>query len=471
MVATRFERMVRYVRRLRSTTDRDNVGLDLAPDLPEADLRRLGRLVGETIEGRGGEVAARRRARAIGAAFSTLDVTGRRRFFDLLAEHHDDDDEAVDRAMEGVYRATDDQARRRAEAELRRALQPRRERLFRRFAGLDGGLPFLVVLREDLLTHRAADPRLADVDRDLKEVLTRWFDVALLSLVQLTWDSSARLLERLIDYEAVHAIESWDDLKGRLGPGRRCYALLHPAMADDPLIFVEVALTRGIVTELGPVLDHSAERVDATSADTAIFYSISNCHRGLAGVSLGDFLIKSVAEQLTHELPNVRQFATLSPLPGFRRWLEAAIRDGELDLAPGERRRLSADDPELAEHHLAELVAGPVPDSADPRLAAAEPALMRLAADYLVNRRAGARALDPVAHFHLTNGASIERLNWWANPSPAGWERGLGMMVNYRYRLNHIERNYDRYVEGGEITVTDGVRKLLTPVAAASDDR
>ena len=465
MVTPRLERIVRYVRRWRPAGEAPE-RLTVSSDLPDADLRRLRRLIDESIDRRGGEVAARRKARLIGTTFSTLNTVGRRRFFEVLATQYDGDDSVVDRAIDTVLRATDPDQRRRAEAELREALVPRRERLLRRFVGIDGGLPFLVTLREDLLSHLSADPSLAAVDDDLKQILTGWFDVALLRLDRLTWDSPAALLERLIEYEAVHAIESWDDLKGRLGPGRRCYAFLHPGMPHDPLIFVEVALTKGMATSLPDLLDHQAERTDATEADTAIFYSISNCQQGLTGVSLGDFLIKSVAEKLSTDLPNVQNFATLSPLPGFRRWVTQAIANHEIALTPDEARRLSPNDPAGAEAAFSNLVKGPVPESDQALLTQAEPILMRLAADYLVNNRRGNRALDPVANFHLSNGASIDRLNWLANPSAAGWERGLGMMVNYHYELRSIERNHDRYLDGGEITASDRVRRLLEPIEA-----
>ncbi|MDH3680414.1 MAG: malonyl-CoA decarboxylase [Acidimicrobiia bacterium] len=456
--------MVRYVRRWRMATDSDDA-LTVEADLPDADARRLQRLIDECVEDRGGEMAARTKARTIGATFSKLDTVGRRRFFEILAEFYGGDDEEVDTAIDAVIRARKPEDRRAAESDLRSALEPRRERLLRRFAGLDGGLPFLVTLREDLRTHLASHPKLAAVDADLKRILESWFDVALLRLERLTWDSSAALLERLIDYEAVHAIESWDDLKGRLGPDRRCYAFLHPSMPDDPLIFVEIALTEGIAATLGSVLDHRSENgVAPESADTAIFYSISNCHDGLAGVRLGDFLIKSVAERLSDELPNLRQFATLSPLPGFRRWLQQAIVVGDVVLTDAEAARLKPDEPERADSTFAALVNGAMPAPDDPLLERARPILLRLAADYLLNRRRRTWALDPVAHFHLSNGAIIERLNWWANPSAAGWERGLGMMVNYCYRLKHIERNHDGYMGSGEITSTDAVRKLLAPV-------
>jgi len=261
-------------------------------------------------------------------------------------------------------------------------------------------------------------------------MLEQWFDVGLLELERLTWNTPAALLEKLIDYEAVHAIESWADLRGRLGPGRRCYAFLHPGMPGDPLIFVEVALERGVPSSVRDLLDHEAERFVATEADTAVFYSISNCHRGLAGVSLGDFLIKRVAEQLSSELPNLKHFVTLSPLPGFRKW---AVEQ--------------PDGPPIPEHPTEE---------------ADRDAFLALAARYLSKEQRKGRALDPVAHFHLSNGARIERLHWWANPVDAGWERSVGMMVNYYYELRSIESNRDRYVQGGVIAASDTIKRLAT---------
>ncbi len=468
----------------------ENDALPVAQDLPDADLRRLRRLIDDCVETRGGEVAARTTARTIGATFIQLDVIGRRRFFEVLAVDYGIDDVQVDRAIDAVIRANGPAARRSAEADLRRALQPKRERLLRRLAGVESGLPFLVTLREDLRSHLGQHPELAEVDADLKQILDGWFDAALLRLDRITWDSSATLLERLIEYEAVHAIESWDDLKGRLGPARRCYAFMHPSMPDDPLIFVEVALTDGIAADLATVLDHSsaADSNAPDEADSAIFYSISNCHDGLAGVRLGDFLIKSVVERLSDELPTVRNFATLSPLPGLRRWLQRGLEREEIVLTEREREQLSPDHGEHATAALAGLIDGSLPAADDELLERSRPILLRLAADYLVNQRRplgpsgrdradqrsaderrspdeqqGERALDPVAHFHLSNGAAIERLNWRANLTVAGWERSLGIMVNYRYQLRAIERNYDRYVNRGEATASDAVRKLLAP--------
>jgi malonyl-CoA decarboxylase len=452
--------------------------LQVDPDLGASDLRRLSTEIEGVIEARGGLAAARRRARTIGLTYATLSPLGQQRFFEHLATAHDRDRAAVDRAIDAVLAAGDGADRRRSESELRRVLRPGHETLLRRLAGQDGGLAFLVELRADLLDHRRRSPELASLDTELHQILENWFDVGLLELVRLTWDTSASLLEKLIVYEAVHAIESWDDLKRRLGPGRRCYAFVHPAMPDDPLIFVEVALTEGTPARLDPLLepgvadDQSGDGPGSAPlpedrADTAVFYSISNCHRGLAGVSLGDFLIKSVAEELSAELTGLRTHVTLSPLPGFRAWLADQAEAGdEREAGPVPLSEVDpdpdADEDELWSR-LGALVDGPPRARDDVELERLRPAILHLAARYVTGLRPDGRAIDPVANFHLSNGARVERLNWMANPTSTGWERGLGLMVNYRYDLRTIEDNHQRYVGDHRVTVGDEVRSLLEP--------
>lgn len=470
MVAQRLERMVQRVRlwRTGSATDPLTAPLRVSAELNEPDLATLRVAIDDCLDAKGGEIAARRRATAIGATFLKLDEGGRRNFFRLLADEYDHDDAEVDAAIAAVVESEDLEVRRSAEHHLAETLRPKRERLLRRFVGLDGGLPFLVDLREELLVHRRSDAAMAAVDADLRSLLEAWFDVALLQLTRLTWtESPAALLQKLIHYEAVHAIESWDDLQGRLGAGRRCYAFTHSMMPGEPLIFVEVALTSGIADSLEPLLDHQADRPDSASADTAIFYSISNCHRGLAGVSLGDFLIKKVVQEISNELPNITQFSTLSPIPGFRTWLVDSLASLG-DWAANEDQLLTAEDAALLSSEKVELANKVLHDlvSSDQlparvTLNPLEGLLTRLAAVYLVKIQRGDRAKDAVAHFHLSNGARVEQLNWWANPSKTGWERGLSLMVNYRYVLSDIEANHDRYVAEGHVRVADGIRRLL----------
>lgn len=480
----RLTRVLREVRRWRGQGADDPIAVD--PDLEPSDLRRLSAEIEAAIGNRGGLAAARRRARTIGLTYATLSPLGRERFFDHLATAHDRDRSTVDRAIEAVAEAPDPDARHAAEDELRAVLRPGREGLLRRLGSQPGGLDFLVKLRADLLPHRRRTAQLSSLDAEFRHLLETWFDVGLLELVRLTWDTPACLLERLIEYEAVHAIESWDDLKRRLGPGRRCYAFLHPGMPDDPLIFVEVALTEGIPDQLGPLIEpiEGGDGRDAGPtnaawptegrADTAVFYSISNCHRGLAGVSLGDFLIKSVAEELSAELTGLKTFVTLSPLPGFRSWLIETIAAGDdREAGPIDLASLVAQAPgsgaggPISEaaiwRRLGELVEAGPRAPGDDEMEELRPVVSHLAARYITATRPDGRAVDPVAHFHLSNGARIERLNWMANPSPTGWDRGLGMMVNYRYNLRTIEDNHERYVGSGELTVGDEVQAVLEP--------
>lgn len=480
----RLTRVLREVRRWRSHGVDDPIEVD--PDLSAADLRRLSAEIDSVIDSRGGLAAARRRARRIGVTYATLSPDGQRRFFEHLASEQDRDVDAVDGAIDAVLHADSDPERRAAERELRRVLRPGYKTLLRRLAGQDGGLAFLVGLRADLLPHRKASAELGLLDAELHQILDNLFDVGLLELVRLTWNTSASLLEKLIEYEAVHAIESWDDLKRRLGPERRCYAFVHPGMPDDPLIFVEVALTDGIPDRLGPLLEPTRPAANNASgtaadvddrahvaehkADTAVFYSISNCHQGLAGVSLGDFLIKFVAEELSADLANLTTFATLSPLPGFAAWLKA-----EADKEPKDPGRLALPELSSADDETAEtdaeviwaevqaVLGGEPLGPGDPVIDRLRPVIEHLAAVYLSSTRPDGRAIDAVAHFHLSNGARIERLNWMANPTPAGWERGLGLMVNYRYDLPTIEENHERYASDGQVTLGDQVRGLAEP--------
>jgi malonyl-CoA decarboxylase len=437
----------------------------LRPDLPDDDATRLRQQMLSCLEGRGGEVTARARAAALGRSYLALNTAGRERFLRLLAEEFDTDREAVDRCCEKLATAVSPVERSSAERALRDALIPPRVNLLRHFNALPEGVKFLVDMRAELIGFASRDPTLRALADDLRELLANWFDIGFLELKRITWDSPAALLEKLMVYESVHEIRGWTDLKNRLEADRRCFAFFHPRMPEEPLIFVEVALVKGMSGDIQALLDEAAPLGDAQAADGAIFYSISNCQRGLVGISFGDFLIKRVVDALAHELPRLKIFATLSPMPGFRAWLAAEAENGSL-LAPAETRALQTiaefDGERSPERQLLDLLDSPDWfDDAKTTTVLREP-LLRLGAQYLLQaaRAQSGRALDPVAHFHLTNGARVERLNWLADRSLHGLRQSAGMMVNYLYRLDEIEANNASYQEGSRVAAS-AVRSLL----------
>ena len=321
-------------------------------------------------------------------------------------------------------------------------------------------------MRAALLGRLGHDRTLRPLEQDLMHLLSSWFDIGFLELRQITWDSaSAALLEKLIAYEAVHTIASWDDLKNRLDSDRRCFAYFHPKMPDEPLIFVEVALVNGMAGNVQALLDEDAPVQKPESADTAIFYSISNAQKGLAGISFGNFLIKRVAGKLSEEFKGLKTFATLSPVPGFMTWLETVFSEDRAGLLTtterkalieatgsngGARGKLKA---LLSEHAWTknETLAGTL-----------KPILLRMVAQYLVEeKRQNDKALDSVAHFHLSNGAVIERLNWLGDASDKGLQQSAGIMINYLYDLATIDINHEAYADGGKITASSNIRDLL----------
>ncbi|HEY5173364.1 MAG TPA: malonyl-CoA decarboxylase family protein [Acidimicrobiia bacterium] len=431
--------------------------LDLAPGLPERDARRVHDVITELLSLHD-TMTQRAEAAAVADAYLALSDDGRHNFLRMLAQDFWTDHRMVDDAVDALEstRSKDagagtDADRRTAERRLRDALVPPADRLLRLFTGLEDGVKFLVDLRADVLRVASTDTALGDLDRELKAQLATLFDVGLLTLRRITWEAPAALLEKLIAYEAVHAISSWDDLKNRLDSDRRCYAFFHPAMPNEPLVFVEIALTVGMATELPPLLDARAPDLDLDRADTAVFYSISNCQPGLAGVNLGTALIKQVVEALSLHLPRLRRFVTLSPIPGFRSWVErelgtdgAALRAGERELLPAEPGRV-----------LARLS-----DRGWDVDEAIRPALLALCARYLTTTTEG-RASDPVANFHLANGATVERVNWMADSSPTGRARSFGLMANYLYEPDHIPERAEAYASRGTVPVSGEVRDLI----------
>ncbi len=444
-----------------SAQARGAVGAAPRPDLPSDDALRLHTQMRDCLDGKGGEVSARQRAAELGRTYLELSPLGRERFLQMLAADFGRDHDAVRTAAAALIAAGEGDVAK-AERNLARALEAPRVRLLRQFNGLPEGVKFLVDLRAELLPLARGDADLAQLDSDLHTLLASWFDVGFLELRRITWEAPAALLEKLIAYEAVHAIRDWRDLKNRLEADRRCFAFFHPRMPDEPLIFVEVALVNGISGHIGPLLDETAPVSDPKSADTAIFYSISNCQRGLDGISFGNFLIKRVVDLLSGELRNLKTFATLSPMPGFRAWLDARIAEGGFEalLRPAEREAVEAAAHGLEGGAGAALAAGTWTER--PALAEALKApLEHLGAAYLIALRPqGRRALDPVAHFHLTNGARVERLDWMADPSAKGMRQSFGMMVNYLYRLDSIDTNHEAYRGEGKVSASSPIRAL-----------
>ncbi|MEI4196884.1 malonyl-CoA decarboxylase [Roseovarius sp. E0-M6] len=301
--------------------------------------------------------------------------------------------------------------------------EPRRQELIRRLNRVPGATGQLVRMRAELLRLGGKEPALAALDLDFRHLFVSWFNRGFLVLRPISWESPAHVLEKIIAYEAVHAIDSWDDLRRRLEPGdRRCFAFFHPAMPDEPLIFVEVALTLGIAGSIQKLLAETRQIIDAEDADTAVFYSISNCQAGLAGISFGNSLIKQVAADLSRELPGLKTFVTLSPMPGFARWLQ--------------ERELSD-------------------DILEPEVLRALAALYLLAA-----KRADGLPLDPVARFHLGNGAMVREVHTGADVSQKGLNQSVGVMVNYLYDLAKVAQNHERFATHHDIAASSGIRAL-----------
>ncbi|WP_286240784.1 malonyl-CoA decarboxylase [Neptuniibacter halophilus] len=424
--------------------------LSLSPSLEGEDLQQLQQWMDSCLTAAGGEVAARRRAALLGENYLALNAEGRLKFLLLLAQQYDVDDQAVEQAIEH-WRESPAEEKAQARNQLRDTLEPPRQTLLSQFTELPEGIKFLVDMRAELLSLRREHPELMPLEADLKRLLASWFDIGLLQMAQINWHSGAHLLEKLIAYEAVHAIQSWDDLKNRLDSDRRCFAFFHPKMPDEPLIFVEVALVKGLADNVQQLLDESAPLVDLNEADSAIFYSISNAQRGLAGISFGNFLIKRVVAELQHDFPNLKQFSTLSPIPGFCHWLHRQSAEALAELPGGQAWLALGDDPLAEGWHLEH-------ESAE---ALQEP-LQQLAAHYLSReKRKGRTALDPVSHFHLSNGAEIAQLNWLADSSEKGLQQSAGLMVNYLYDLPHIENRSQAYSAQGEVARSARFKALL----------
>jgi malonyl-CoA decarboxylase len=409
-------------------------------DVPGLGLPPLerARLLARALLSERGEASGAAVARELHEACGQLAGPDRIAFFRFLAEEFAPDPAKLRAAAEAWLAAPGiDAAARLAEA----AEAPRQE-LLRRMNMAPGGTAALVALREELLGLTRGEPALRVLDSDLRHLFASWFNRGFLELRRIDWQTPAAVLEKLIRYEAVHEIQGWDDLRRRLQADRRCFGFFHPALPGEPLIFVEVALVRGMAEAVQPLLARGEAPAAPREADTAIFYSISNCQEGLRGISFGNFLIKQVVEELKAELPQLTRFATLSPVPGFRRWLEKQGAMEELDGL--------ADADWTTDESKREALRAP---------------LLRAAAAYLTQRNDG-KATDPVARFHLGNGARLERINFLGNTSPRGIRESFGVMVNYLYDRDRIEANHERFVQSGEVVRSPAVDALLKPSQA-----
>jgi malonyl-CoA decarboxylase len=385
--------------------------------------------------------------------YRELDRREQQRFFAaLLAEFSPDPKQVLVAAQ--AYAAEASAANL---AQLSAVAEPPRQELLRRLNRAPGGTAAILRMRERILELKRDHRELEAVDADFRHLLASWFNPGFLQIVRVDWRTPAYLLEQIIVHEAVHEIQGWNDLRRRLDADGRCYAFFHPALPDEPLIFVEVALMDRIAEAVPPLLDAQSASKDPSRANTAVFYSISNCQPGLRGVPLGNFLIKRVVDVLSQELPRLKVFCTLSPIPGFAAWLGPLLAAPEAGRSEPLAQALKAVARSL-DGNPASIAADAA--GADARLAPLKEPLTQLCATYLLQRGDGSEpAQDPVARFHLNNGARLERINWLADPSRKGLRESLGMMVNYLYLPSAIQTNHQKFVRG-EIVASRRVRSL-----------
>lgn len=427
---------------------RSAVSHDIRPAVPKDDVPLLLEQMKKCLDSKGGEVTERAYTADLGRIYLKLNEAGRVRFLKLLAEEFAPNNKKVEELAQNYLKAKDNKEKLRLEIAMRNALVTPRSVILRQFTALPDGFKFLINMREDLSPVIGDDISLKGLEHDLKSILFAWFDIGLLDMQEITWRSPAALLEKLIEYEAVHRVVSWDDLKNRLDSDRRVFAFFHNKMPLEPLIFVHVALVNGMSDNIQQLLDEKSPVIEREKADTAIFYSISNAQKGLVGISFGNFLIKRVVGVLTSEMKNIKTFATLSPIPGFRAWLDKQLVDEDNKLFSGEERGL--------------LNVLDTQWHKDKKLSVAlKPLLLRLAAYYLINAKKSEKPIDPVCNFHLSNGARLERLNWLADTSAKGLKQSAGIMANYHYKLSEIDENHEAFMTSGKIVASKQVKGYL----------
>jgi len=427
---------------LQSITDRGRELLSKARREEDVSPLGLARLAGELLTRRG-EASGVALAEDVLARYAQLNTEGRRDFLLQLAHEFGPDRTALERAID-TYRKDPSELN---ALRLHEAAEPRRQEVIRRLNQAPGGTADLVHMREDLFLHERDKPELRALDADFRHLFSSWFNRGFLVLRKIDWNTPANILEKIIRYEAVHEIQNWDDLRRRIEPSdRRCFAFFHPRLGDEPLIFVEVALTQDMPDAIAPLLASERHIIKGAQANTAVFYSISNCQEGLRGISFGNFLIKQVVEELRREWPKLSTFVTLSPVPDFARWLDGELA-AESSLLPPDIRQA-----------LAELQGG---SKTAPPEHLKKPLLAAAALYFTQGKTTKGGPRDSVARFHLGNGARLERINWQGDLSKKGLAQAHGLMVNYLYELDEIEANHEAFADRGEIITSGDVRQLL----------
>ena len=409
-------------------------GAQPSPDVDDARraIERCHELLSDA-----GDVSGERLANEALTAYQALSGASLNTFFGLLASQFSTDSALVEKWAD-AYRLHPSPE---VLGELRRAVEPPRQELFRRLNLASAGTATLIEMRRRILRGQDAYPPWAAVADDMAHLLRSWFNGGFLEFRRIDWRTPPAVLDNIIKYEAVHAIRDWRELRRRLQDDRRCFGLFHPALPDEPLVFIELALTRGLSAKVQPLLDPDSAVVDPASCHYAVFYSISSCHEGLRGVTFGNALIRRAVNSLGREFPRLKTFATLSPVPGFRAWLTGAARDGD--------------------RSSAEIVASLDKSGEGVPSAELQKHLVPMCASYLLFAKRGHEPADPVARFHLANGARLERLNWMGDTSAAGISRSAGLTANYLYKLSEIERNHEAYVAGRRVVASRRVERLV----------
>ena len=383
-------------------------------------------------------------ARDITELYQTLSIENKILFFKSINEKYRPSFTKVNEAID-VYKNSQNE---KTLSDLFKVSEGKRRELFMRMNMAPNGTSIIVSLREDLLKILKENKDLVSLDEDLKHLFKSWFNPGFLKLKKITWDTKAAILEKIIKYERVHHMKDMNELKRRLGEDRRFFSYFHPALEDEPIIFVQVALTNGLGRSIQEIMKQSSG--DEKKYDTATFYSISNCQEGLSRVTLGNFLIKRVVYEIQEELPHIKNFGTLSPIPGFVEWFsyleESKIKNILGNIKNQDVMFLKSKDLKIG----------------DKRIIDNKEAIIKLVSHYIVNEKNhDGLPVNDVSRFHLGNGAIVEDIIINANISENGFKRSFGVMVNYLYELKNIEKNHEEYMNKKKVILSDKLKKYL----------